>query len=260
MEFLDYAPFLGIIPSSMLYSPSIIGRRHMRSRPSHAVILKLQGTTEYCTQNQQWLLSSGQILFVEKGSSYFIREITAGHSLVVNFHCPGKFDAPVYSLPLPPDFDLSSLAERLYNAWQKEHMYSAVSILYRLFQISASTRQKANASPRETQLLVPVMAYLKEHLTDPDISLDNLSQLAGVSDAYLRRIFKKQYGISPAAYVIRERVRLSKDFLLRIEGIRISEVSEKVGYRDPLYFSRLFKKHTGLSPSEYCREHMDTLF
>ena len=260
MDNLDTSPFLGIIPTSMLYSPSIIGMRHMGSRPSHAVIIKLEGTTEYSTANQQWLLSAGQILFVEMGSSYFIREITPGHSLVVNFHCPGKFPASVFALPLPLDYDVVSLAERLHNAWQKDHAYSAMSILYGLFQKAASVQKNSYISPREKKLLDPVMAYLKEHLTDPDLSLDILPGLAGVSDAYLRRIFKKQYGIAPASYVIRERIRLAKDFLLRIDGIRIAEVAAKVGYHDPLYFSRLFRKQTGLSPSEYCKMHIDSLF
>lgn len=260
MDNLNRSPFLGIIPGSMLYSPSIIGKRHMRERTSHALILKLQGTTEYRTESKQYLLSPGQILFVEKGSSYFIREVTSGYSLVVNFDCPGKFDSPVSQLPLPPDYDLASLAERLHNAWQKENIYEVLGILYHLFHKSASATKKGYTSSREKQLLDPVMAYLKEHLTDPELSVDVLPRLAGVSEAYLRRIFKKQYGISPASYVIRERVRLAKDFLLRIDGIRIGEVAEKVGYHDPLYFSRLFKKQTGLSPTEYCRSHMEILF
>lgn len=260
MDNLDKQQFLGLIPSSMLYSPSIVGKRHMRSRPSHALIIKLQGTTEYTTENRQWLLSPGQILFVEKGSSYFIRQITTGYSFVINFDAPEKFTAPVFQLPLPPEYDLASLAEQLHNAWQKGNVYHTLGILYGLFHKSATFTENAYTSSREKQQLTPVMAYLKEHLTDPDLTLEKLPRLAGVSDAYLRRIFKKQYGIAPAGYVIRERIRLAKDFLLRIDGIHIAEVAEQVGYRDALYFSRLFKKHTGLSPSEYAKSYVNTLF
>ena len=260
MDNMDAQQFLGLIPSSMLYSPSIVGKRHMISRPSHALIIKLQGATEYSTEDQQWLLCPGQILCVEKGSSYFIREITTGYSFVINFDAPGKFHSPVFQLPLPPEYDLVSLTERLHNAWQKGNIYHTLGILYGLFHKSTVFTENAYTSSREKQQLAPVMAYLKEHLTDPDLSLDALAQLAGVSDVYLRRIFKKQYGIAPVAYVTRERIRLAKDFLLRIEGIHIAEVAEQVGYRDPLYFSRLFKKHTGLSPSEYTNSYRNTLF
>jgi len=103
------------------------------------------------------------------------------------------------------------------------------------------------------------MAYLLAHLTEPDLELSRLSRLASVSDAYLRRVFKKQYGIGPAGYVIRERIRLAKS-LLESGGGRVSQVAVQVGYRDPLYFSRLFKKQTGLSPTEYIRRHREDLF
>lgn len=260
MDNLNKHPFQGLIPSSILRSPSIVGKRQMCGRHSHAIIIKLQGTTEYRTETQQWLLSPGQILFVEKGSHYFIREVIPGYSYVVNFECSGKFHAPVFQLPLPPDYDLESTAERMYNAWQKENLYSVLSTLYGLLHKSENALMRGYTSPREKQMLEPVMAYLKDHLTDSDLALEALPRLAGVSDAYLRRIFKKQYGIAPAGYVIRERIRLAKDLLLRIDGIRIAEIAEKVGYNDPLYFSRLFKKQTGLSPSQYSKANINNLF
>lgn len=260
MDDMNKHPFQGLIPISILRSPSIVGKRQMRGRHSHAIIIKLQGTTEYSAGKQQWLLSPGQILFVAKGSHYSIREVTPGYSYVVNFDCPGAFDTPVFKLPLPPDYDPAPIAERMYNAWQKESLYSVLSILYGLLHRSETALVRGYTSSREKQLLEPVMAYLKEHLTDPNLALEELPRLAGVSDAYLRRVFKKQYGIAPAAYVIRERIRLAKDFLLRIDGIRVAEVAEKVGYSDPLYFSRLFKKQTGLSPTQYCKANIDSLF
>lgn len=260
MDNLNRYPFEGISPLSILYNPSIVGRRHMRSRHSHALILKLRGATNYSAGGHNWLLSAGQVLFVEKGSSYYIEEITPGYSYVVNFDCPGQFPSPLFLLPLSADYDLSATAEGMYNAWQKENIYHTLALLYTLIAKATAAMEKSYTSSREKQLLAPVMAYLKEHLTDPELRVEDLSRLADISDAYLRRIFKKQYGISPSGYVTRERIRLAKDFLLRIDNIRITEVAEKVGYHDPLYFSRLFKKQTGLSPTEYCTLHQNTLF
>lgn len=260
MDNLDRYPFMGLTLLSILYNPSIVGRRHMRSRHSHALILKLRGATKYSAGDQHWLLSAGQVLFVKKGSSYYIEEISPGYSYVVNFDGPGQFPNAVSLLPLPADYDLSASAERMYNAWQKENVYHTLALLYTLITKTTAAMEKNYTSSREKQLLDPVMAYLKEHLTDPELKLEELPRLAGISDTYLRRIFKKQYGVSPSGYVTRERVRLAKDFLLRIDNIRITEVAEKVGYHDPLYFSRLFKKQTGLSPTEYCTIHQNTLF
>lgn len=260
MDNLDKYPFEGIIPLSILRSTSIEGQRQVRNHHSHAIIIKLQGTTEYRTLENTWLLSAGQILFVAKESTYFVREVTSGYSYVVNFESPAPYAQSVAKLPLPPDFDVLPLADKLYRAWQKENTYGTMAALYSLLDKAATALRKTYASPRERRLLEPVMAYLNAHLTDPDLTLDHLSQLAGVSDAYLRRVFKKQYGTAPAGFVIRERIRLAKQLLLSTEASRISQVASQVGYSDPLYFSRLFKKYTGLSPTEYSRAHIEILF
>ena len=104
------------------------------------------------------------------------------------------------------------------------------------------------------------MDYLTAHLTDPELNLELLPRLAGVSQGYLRRLFKKVWGVSPAAYVIRQRITLAKQLLLSGEEHSIAQVAASVGYSDPLYFSRLFKKHFGLSPVQYKNAHMDDLF
>ena len=252
-------PFQGIVPDSVLKDLSKAGRRQMNRRRSHGFIIKLRGATEYCCGETSCLLSAGQMLYVAQGSSYFIREVEPGYSYVVNFTCAESPEVPIEKLQFPQGFDITPLAEKLYNSWQKQNgAYSALSKLYDILSKTVSTDQ-AYISPGEKRLLEPVMAYLQAHLTDPELPLEQLCQLAGVSDVYLRRIFKKQHGTAPAAYVIRRRILLAKE-LLENESNSVAWVAGRVGYRDPLYFSRLFKKQTGLSPTEYRRQHMSALF
>lgn len=252
-------PIQGIVPISILQDMSKVGRRQMDCRRSHGFIIKLRGSTEYCCGDDSWLLSAGQVLYVSQGASYFIREVEPGYSYVVNFSCTEHPDVPIQKLQFPQGFDITPLAEKIYNSWQKQTGgYSALSNLYALLAKTVFV-QEAYVSTREKRLLEPVLAYLQEHLCDPELPIGQLSALAGVSDVYLRRLFKKQFDAAPAAFVIRQRMNLAKR-LLESEGLSMAEIALQVGYRDPLYFSRLFKKHTGLSPSEYRKQHMDALF
>ena len=66
MDKADKYPFQGIAPTSVLRDRSVGGRREMHCRRSHGLILKLQGATEYRTEEGTWLLEAGQILFVKK--------------------------------------------------------------------------------------------------------------------------------------------------------------------------------------------------
>lgn len=250
---MEQYPFQGLRISSILRDLSIVGTRQMQCRRSHGFIIKLRGATEYCAGEQVWLLEAGQILFVPKGSSYFIREVEPGYSYVVNFDCAQA--CPMYRLPIPSGMDITQAAEKLYNSWRKDNPYTAAAELYRLLD---KTTAKSYVSPSEKQLLEPVLEYLQQHLTDPELDVSQLTPLVPVSPVYLRKIFKKQHGVSPAGFVIRQRLQLAKQLLE--ENRPVSQVAIAVGYRDPLYFSRLFKKHLGLSPTEYRQTHKDDLF
>ena len=258
MDRFEKQPFQGIVPGSILPDRSIVGRRQMRTRRFHGFIIKLRGTTEYRRGEENWLLGAGEILFVEKGSSYFIREVEPGYSYVVNFESDARFPHSICKLPFPAGFDISPLAEKMYRCWQKEDTYGALAALYGL--LAKTVAPSTHTSARETRLLEPVVAYLTANLTDPELSLEALPGLAGVSDAYLRRIFKKQYGTGPAGFVIRRRIALAKQLLVSGENYTVAQVAAMSGFKDPLYFSRCFKKLLGLSPTQYCKAYETDLF
>lgn len=249
-------PFQGLSICSVLRDQSIRGTRQMRGRRFHGFIIKLRGATEYVAGESRWLLEAGQILFVPQGSSYQISQIAPGYSYVVNFTCP--VDLPMGKLPLPPEMDITQAAEKLLRSYQKGSVYGALGCLYGILEKTALADRYV--SPREKQLLEPVIAYLQQHLTEPDLDVGSLGELAGVSQVYLRRVFKKQQGVSPAGYVIRQRLQLAQELLLGGEQLTVSQVAAMAGFRDPLYFSRLFKQQLGLSPTEYCAEHKNDLF
>lgn len=261
MDTPETRPFQGITITSILRDHSVGGKREMVSRRFHGFIIKLQGITEYYYEGKVISLCAGDVLYVKQNSGYALQEIAPGYSYVVNFECDHPLDADVVKLPLPHGFDTAPVALRLFHAWQKENIYGALSALYSLIEKYASAIAHENyISHREKQHLEPVLAYLSQHLTDPDLKLEELPRIAGVSDAYLRRIFKKQYGTAPAGYVLHERMLLAKQLLTGSDSQKIAQVAAQVGYRDPLYFSRVFKKHLGVSPTEFCKINRENLF
>lgn len=241
---MDRFPFQGLTVSSVFRDMSIMGSRQMIDRRSHGFIIKLRGITEYRTETACWLLNPGQILYVPKGHSYAIREVEKGYSYVVNFECDCSCDMML--LPLPSAMDITLQAEKLYNSFQHANPYATLSALYQILEKVGH----GYSSSGEKTLLEPVLAYLRANLTDPGLDISVLPGLAQVSPAYLRRIFRKRYGVSPTGYVVRERMRLAQQLLCE-EPLTVAQVATAVGYRDCLYFSRLFKKQLGLSPSKY---------
>lgn len=99
------------------------------------------------------------------------------------------------------------------------------------------------------QLAEKAMKYIEENIA-ADLSLEQIADALHISASHLSRTFKKAAGISLTDYINQFRIRKAKE-LLRGTDIYIYAVSEMVGYHDATYFSSMFKKLVGVSPSEY---------
>ncbi|MBS4210496.1 response regulator [Bacillus sp. FJAT-50079] len=83
-----------------------------------------------------------------------------------------------------------------------------------------------------------------------DLTLTMIAQMVGVTPSYLSRLFKKEVGINFVDYLQQIRINKAKD-LLNIPNMKILEVSEMVGFNNAEYFSRIFKRFTGITPQNY---------
>ncbi len=82
------------------------------------------------------------------------------------------------------------------------------------------------------------------------ISVPYLAGLENLSSSRYITVFKKQMGKPPNEYIIELRLQFAKN-MLSGTNMSIKQISEHIGYNDPYFFSRLFKKHIGISPQEY---------
>jgi len=97
-----------------------------------------------------------------------------------------------------------------------------------------------------------IISQLIQYINDnynKDIGLTELADQVGMNPAYLSLLFKEEVGTSYVKYLTG--IRMDKAKKLLVEGHRISDVAEKVGYNNYRYFCDIFKKHVGMTPSEY---------
>ncbi len=96
------------------------------------------------------------------------------------------------------------------------------------------------------------MAFLSLHSRDPALRLEQVAAQAGVSIDHFGRLFRAALHMSPMQYLRAIRIEHSR-FLLRHTRLTISEIAGEVGFRDPYYFSRVFRRVAGVSPRAYRR-------
>ena len=139
--------------------------------------------------------------------------------------------------------DKAELGEHeLYILWTEELMAKADWI---------STRR----SPRNRRVFEQVMEHIERNYGNPELSINHLAEICGVSAAYLSKMFRETAN-RPLTQVLAEfRLKRVKEWLERKDDSKISEIAESCGFNDYPYFSRLFKKIYGVSPQEYRDRH-----
>ncbi|MBR6665584.1 MAG: helix-turn-helix domain-containing protein [Lachnospiraceae bacterium] len=94
-----------------------------------------------------------------------------------------------------------------------------------------------------------IVNYFEEHYSEK-ISLDSIAENMYLSTFYISKIFKSETGDAPIRHLINIRLEKAKEIIEQIPGLSIKEVAAKVGYEDVYHFSKQFKKHYGVSPSQ----------
>lgn len=88
--------------------------------------------------------------------------------------------------------------------------------------------------------------YIEIHL-DETITISRLADMAGKSESFISHHFQKEFGKSPARYILDKKMEIAKAMLLG--GDMVGEVADKLGFYDAYHFSKVFKKYYGYPPS-----------
>ena len=126
---------------------------------------------------------------------------------------------------------------------------NAVEYVTRIMERAVELREK-NASNRYGSIVEQVKKYIEEHYVEEELSLNLLASYVNFSPNHLSMIFSQQTGQTFIKYLTDYRMNKAKE-LLRGTGKRSSEIGLEVGYKDPHYFSYLFKKTQGMTPTQY---------
>lgn len=101
---------------------------------------------------------------------------------------------------------------------------------------------------------VPDEAHCLKNLLDSrlggDVTVEELAAAVHRSKDYVIKLFRREFGETPHAYLLRRKVEMAKGLLFGTH-MSVAQVAAAVGYDDPHYFSNTFKKHTGMSPARF---------
>lgn len=119
-----------------------------------------------------------------------------------------------------------------------------------IFNKSLKLNEGTNKTSRSRQIFEEAKLLIDQNYQYPELTVEGVTKLLFVNGSYLRKIFSKESDMSISDYITYVRMQQAKE-LIQLKAAKISIISSMVGYSDPGYFSKCFKKHYGVTPSEY---------
>ncbi len=101
----------------------------------------------------------------------------------------------------------------------------------------------------ETHLVVDIKDYIEKNVTAP-FRIDALCKKIGYGKSYLSRVFREQTGQTLASYATKVKIKRAKA-LIREKDLNFAQISDHLSFDNPQYFSRVFKRVTGMTPTEF---------
>ena len=239
------------IASVYEYESERLGWKTDGDRKFHILSYQLTGSYDHTVDGRVISVSSDSLFFINKKDPYTVKCRERGRSLCVSFS--GETDLPTEAYSVKENPSVKMIFEQIMRKGALSSHGDKYLVVAKIYELISFISSKEEGERHGTDARMQrIKRHLGENYKRADFYAEELTEIAGVGKAQLRKLFKKEYGTTPTQYLIEMRMDTARS-LLDEGNMSISEISAYVGYEDVFYFSRLFKKRYGTSPREYKR-------
>lgn len=234
-----------------------------QNRPAHGLVFYQNMTSTYrFDSGETFDCHSGDLIYLPQGSNYRVESsvepgVEEYGAYVINFLTIfDQNENEPFMIRLGSSEKILSLFSKAAHAWKKKkigYYEECMSDLYQIIKVLKKEREKYVPKKKIYVAIKPALDYISENFTSETIAIEHLANLCGVSEAYLRILFHRTFSVSPAVYIRNLRIHSAKELLLTGE-YSVAEAATISGFNDISYFSREFKKATGVSPRDFYNE------
>ncbi|WP_246541240.1 helix-turn-helix domain-containing protein [Peptoniphilus ovalis] len=155
--------------------------------------------------------------------------------------------------------ELLFVANQLIDNLKKEDLFlitlKTLELIYIITKENINEIRKKYYQENNTEDMIEIERFISNNL-DLDINLDLICKKFKISKSYLNNNFMRKFQYTPIKYLNNIRMIKAENYLINT-NMEITDIAEKIGFKNPSNFSRSFKKFTGISPSKYRKNNKD---
>ncbi len=229
------------------------------NRKSHGFAYSCDCTSTYrFSSGETFECADGECVYLPKSSNYTVDKVPTSSDpakgvYAINFHILENDDVLKKPFKIKKKDILLASFKKAEKAWIKKKVsYNEIcfSELYKIISLINEDKENKTSECQAKELLKPALEYVENNFEKETFSTAELAALCNVSEVYMRRLFNRAFSTSPSVYIRNQRLSFSRE-LLKTGEYSVAAVASLSGFNDIAYFSREFKKATGVSPSEY---------
>lgn len=214
-----------------------------------ALSFRYRAKTSFETKESVYTLHPNTVSYIPAGLEYR-RRTQEDELIVVHFDVIDYQTEKIELFESEDDGTLGALFRKILDCWEKKetgYRYQCAAILYEILGSCYEQNFKKENAPSKIQ---PSVEYILKNYKNEQITMAEIAEKSFMSEVHFRRVFKKSFGITPKKYIIQLKIQNAVG-LISTGYYSLAEVAEMSGYKEYKYFAVEFKKHMGVSPSEY---------
>ncbi|MBR5518219.1 MAG: AraC family transcriptional regulator [Clostridia bacterium] len=230
-----------------------IKSRKMLSFPPHKhndtweISIQIQGNIDVTIDDNKYHIQKNDIRVIPPGFSHF----GISNELCTDIFLEAShLDFPDIVITHDYNGDILTLFEMLNKVMtEKENNYEAIA--HSITNAICEYIKKYQKTDFKYDFTVNFKNTLYDNISNPDFNISDEIKKLGYTYDYFRRCFKEDFNKTPLEYLTELRIELGKKLLKQTAFQGVENVALQCGFKDIFYFSKAFKKHTGVSPNAY---------
>lgn len=140
--------------------------------------------------------------------------------------------------------------EQEENIWQRLQESLSLKELLSLIVLLIERSRDSLSTKKSSELLMMSAQNYIQHNLENDFGIEDISEYLGISCSYFCLLFKNQFGETFVEYLTKQRMEVAKTLIISSDK-SITQIGSAVGYHERRYFTKVFQKYTGMTPSEF---------